>query len=182
MDKDNNEYLYKDRKYDVVPYDSNWSNQFVEYALKIKKIFGDVQIEHIGSTSVPGMLGKSCIDILVIVQDLKIVEDHVVDMELAGFEYAGQFVVDDSRLFRVMQNNVLLANVHFFPVGHPHNKEMLGLRDYLRVHPKEVNAYSKIKNELYLKYPNDYASYRKYKDEYMEGLKKRALNNQSEGA
>lgn len=166
-------HLYKDRKYDVVPYNPNWPKQFEEYKAKLEKIFGNVQIEHIGSTSVPGMAGKTCIDVLVIVGDLQIVKDHISDMEQAGFEYAGPFVIEDSQLFRVMKDNVSLANIHFFPVGHPHNNEMLDLRNYLQSHPKEVEAYSNLKNALYSKYKNDYTSYRKYKDEYMHDLKKR---------
>src|SRR3989344_2100488 len=163
-------HSYKDRKYEVVPYDPKWPNQFEEYKIKLENIFGGVQIEHIGSTSITGMSGKSCIDVLVIVNDLKTVEDYIINMEQAGFEYAGQLVMDNSRLFRVIKENILLANIHFFPVGHPHIKEMLDLRDYLRSHPKEVGAYSNLKDELYSKYQNDYASYRKLKDEYMKGL------------
>jgi len=169
MDK----YSYKDRKYNIVPYNPDGVNQFEEYKSKIQKIFTDIQIEHIGSTAVPGMAGKPCIDILVIVDKLKTVEEHIDDMEQAGFKYAGQFVMENSRLFRVIKDNTLLANVHFFPAGHPHNDEMLGMRNYLRSHSEEVQNYSKIKNELYSKYENDYASYRKYKDEYMNELKKR---------
>lgn len=169
-----NKHPYKYRKYDVVPYDQNWHSQFETYASKIRGIFGNFRIEHIGSTSVPGMCGKPCIDILVIVEDLKIVEEHIDDMERAGFEYAGQFLMEGSRLFRVIKDNVLFANIHFFLVGHPHIKEMLGLRNYLRTHPEEVSAYSKIKNELYSKYSDDYALYRTYKDEHMYNLNKRA--------
>jgi GrpB-like predicted nucleotidyltransferase (UPF0157 family) len=54
---------------------------------------------------------------------------------------------------------------------------MIGVRDYLRSHPEEVNAYSLKKKELYTLYADDYASYRKYKDEYMNELIKRALDN-----
>ncbi len=175
--QDKNKQAYKDRKYDVVPYNPQWSLQFQEYAQKIRTIFGELPIEHIGSTSVPGMVGKSCIDVLVLVDDIKSVDKYVGDMEQAGFEYAGEFVMPDSRLFRVMQDNALVANIHFFPAQHPHVKEMLDLRDYLRSHPEEVEAYSAIKEDLYRKYPDDYASYRKYKDEYMEGLKERVAQD-----
>lgn len=173
--KMNNKHSYKDRKYEIVPYNPNWVNQFEEYKLKIQKIFPNFQIEHIGSTSVPGMSGKPCIDVLVMVNDLKTVEEHTSDMEQAGFEYGGQFVMENSRLFRVMKDNALLANIHFFPIGHTHNEEMIGLRNYLRSHPEETESYSKIKKELYSKYKDDYASYRKYKDEYMNELKKRVI-------
>lgn len=169
----NNKNSYKNRKYNVVPYSPEWVSQFEEYKLKIQKIFPNFQIEHIGSTSVPGMVGKPCIDLLVIADDIKTVEEHINDMGQAGFEYAGQFVMENSQLFRLMKDNHVIVNVHFFPVGHPHNTEMLNLRDYFRSHPEEVVNYSKIKNELYSKYENDYTSYRKYKDKYMNELKKR---------
>lgn len=168
-----NKHPYKDRKYEVVPYNSQWPFQFQEYAKKISTIFRESQIEHIGSTAVPGMAGKPCIDVLVLINDLETVEAHVNDMEQAGFEYAGEFVMPDSRLFRVMKDNILLANIHFFLAQHAHVKEMLALRDYLRSHSQEVEAYSVAKENLYRKYSNDYASYRKYKDEYMNELIKR---------
>jgi GrpB-like predicted nucleotidyltransferase (UPF0157 family) len=53
---------------------------------------------------------------------------------------------------------------------------MLNLRDYLRNHPEEVLAYSACKKDLESRYANDYASYRKFKDEYMEKLKERVKN------
>jgi len=121
------------------------------------------------------MSGKPCIDLLVLVSDLKYVDDNIKEMEEEGFEYAGEYVMNDSRLFRVSKDNTILANIHFFPSNHPHVTEMINLRNYFRSHPEEVIAYSKIKNDLYIKYPNDYASYRKYKDEYMNNLKTRII-------
>jgi len=170
-----NKHSYKDRRYSIVPYDPMWPAQFESYADKIKKIFGNsVLIEHIGSTAVPGMSGKPCIDVLVIMDDLTNIEGRVKEMEQAGFVDAGQFVMENSRLFRVVKDNALLANIHFFPKGHPHNKEMIKVRDYLRTHSEEAEAYSAMKNDLYVRYADDYATYRKYKDEYMDALVKRA--------
>ncbi len=169
----NNNNSYSARKYEVVSYDLNWTTRFAELKFKVQEIFGEVQVEHIGSTSVPGMSGKSCIDVLVIVKELRMVDDHISDMEKVGFSYAGEFVMKDSRLFRIMKDDTLLANIHFFPVGHPHNNEMLHMRDYLRLNPEEVITYSKLKQELHMRYPNDYASYRKEKDEYMNKLKEK---------
>ena len=165
---------YKDRKYNVVAYDTDWQKKFLNEAQTIGKIFGsDVQIEHIGSTSVPGMNGKPCIDILVISKDLKIVKEHISDMENVGYSYRGVFVSKDALLFTKIKNNAVEENVHFLPEGHPHIKEMLSLRDYLRNNPDEVSQYSELKKTLKEKYPNDYAQYRKEKDEYMKNLKDR---------
>lgn len=169
-----NKDSYKTRKYSLLPYDPKWQTQFESYKAIIKNIFGDVRIEHIGSTAVPGMSGKPCIDLLVIVKDLKVVESHTGDMQRDGFEFAGLFVMKDSLLFRIMKDDTLLTNVHFFLEGHPHNKEMIDLRDYLRSHQDEMKAYSEIKQDLYEKYPTDYASYRERKDKYMANLMERA--------
>jgi GrpB-like predicted nucleotidyltransferase (UPF0157 family) len=165
--------VYKNRKYEIVSYNPKWPESFLFYAEKIRKIFGNVIIEHIGSTAIPGMSGKSCIDLLVELEEISIVDSHVGEMEKAGFIYSGQFVMENSRLFRVMDGQTLLANIHFFPIGHSHCTEMIGFRDYFRNHPEEVVVYSNLKNTLYAKYPDDYASYRKYKDVYVKSLNER---------
>ncbi len=180
MFKDSQTHPYRDRKYEIVTYDPNWSKRFEIYASKIRQIFGNIQIEHVGSTSVPGMSGKSCVDVLAILPDtVELAKKHRTEMELAGFEYAGSFVTEDSVLFRIIEDNALTANIHFFPSGHPHNTEMLNLRNYLRSHPEEVLAYSAYKKDLASRYASDYASYRKFKDEYMEKLKERVKNERA---
>ncbi len=173
-----NQSAYKDRKYDVVPYDQNWPNEFESAATKIQSVFNDdaTDIQHIGSTAVPGMDGKPVIDILVIVNDIAVADIHRAEMEAIGYTYVGEFVLPGSILFRKMDGTIVLSNVHIFPQQHPHVQEMLRLRDYLRSNPGEVKDYSQLKQNLYAKYKNDYAQYRKYKDEYMETLKQRALD------
>ncbi len=167
---------YKDRKYRVEPYDPSWPRQFAEESNAIARIFGRdaLAIEHIGGTAVPGMDGKPTIDILVAVEDLSAAARHTEEMKQAGYEYLPGYVSADSTLFRRMRDNELLSNVHVFQAGHPHVREMLALRDYLRSHPEEVKAYSELKVALSRKYPDDYATYRTLKDEYMKGLKERA--------
>lgn len=173
-----NQSSYKDRKYDVVPYDQNWSKEFEVAAAKIKPVFKDdaIDIQHIGSTAVPDMDGKPVIDILVTVNDIAVANSHRAEMEAIGYTYAGEFVLPGSVLFRKMSGTTVLSNVHIFPQQHPHVQEMLQLRDYLRGNPGEVKDYSQLKQKLYAKYKDDYAQYRKYKDEYMETLKQRALD------
>lgn len=173
---------YKDRKYEIGPYDPMWPDQFQKIASIVKKIFGGdaVAIEHIGSTSVPEMIGKPTIDILVLVDDLSAVHKHSAEMEEAGYEYLSDYVLPGTVLFRQIENNALLANIHIFQKNHPHVHEMLSLRDYLRSHPEEVKAYSDLKKVLFKKYSSDYGTYRKFKDAYMEDLKKRALQKSEE--
>ena len=68
-------------------------------------------------------------------------------MEASGYEYAGDFVMPGAILFRKMDGNILLSNVHVFKRNHPHVHEMIQLRDYLRETPCEVEAYSDLKQD-----------------------------------
>lgn len=122
------------------------------------------------------MYAKPVIDVLVVVPSVHELESHRQDMERTGYVYQGEIVQEDSRLYREVENGDIRANIHVFPVEHPHVFEMLRLRDYLRTHPDDVQEYSEVKKSLQEKYPNDYAEHRRQKDRYLnDTLKKRAL-------
>jgi GrpB-like predicted nucleotidyltransferase (UPF0157 family) len=170
----NSSFDYKDRKYDIVAYDPNWLKMFSAESEIIKKVFkSDIEIEHIGSTSVPGMEGKPCIDILAIINDIDKVKNYLTEIEKSGYIYRGNVVSKDALLFTKMEDGATVVNLHFIQEHHPHIFEMLSLRNYLRNNPIEVTKYSALKRELYQKHGNNYAEYRKIKDEYMEKLKDR---------
>lgn len=133
-------------------------------------------IEHIGSTSVPSMKGKPLIDVLILVDDITYADGHAGEMEAAGFTNKGDLLNKGSRIFIRENDGHNLTNVHVYKKDHLHVAEMLGLRDYLRSHPDEVARYSALKHELFEKYPDDYGSYRREKDAFMEGMKERALD------
>lgn len=164
---------YKNRKYDIVPYSPKWKDQFDGEAKILSSIFGDsaIAIEHVGSTAVPGLSGKPTIDVLLLVEDIAIAEILKSKMEEVGYKSLGEYVSPGTRLFVKEENNTRISNIHIFPKDHPHAKEMLLLRDYFRKRPELVEEYSRLKFELLAKYPDDYGSYRKYKDEWMENLK-----------
>lgn len=170
---------YKNRKYKIVPYNIAWPEQFAEQAKILKSIFSDeaVFIEHIGSTAVHGLSGKPTIDILILVEDISVVDRLKEQMEIVGYHSLGEYVTEGAHLFAKEHDNTRICNIHVFQKNHPHVKEMLQLRDYLRAHPEVVNEYSKLKFDLAAKYPNDYGQYRKYKDEWMKKLKEKIKQN-----
>lgn len=166
---------YKDRKYEIIPYDSAWVDKFATEAKILHLIFADeaLSIEHIGSTSVPGLAGKPTIDILVTVKDILITDQLNEQMKVAGYQALGEYVTEGARLYVRESENVRNCNIHVFQKDHPHVKEMLQLRDYLRTHRDIVREYSELKFDLVKKYSNDYGQYRKFKDEWMNKLKDR---------
>lgn len=166
---------YKNRKYQIFPYDQNWPQQFAEHAKILKSIFADkaISIEHIGSTAVPGLAGKPTIDVLILVDDVSIADQLKEKMEIAGYHPLGEYVTKGALLFVKESDNTRYCNIHVFQKNHLHVREMLQLRDYFRSHPEAVSEYSKLKTDLVTKHPNDYGEYRKYKDEWMNALKLR---------
>jgi GrpB-like predicted nucleotidyltransferase (UPF0157 family) len=172
-----NQFTYATRGYDIHRYDLVWPDRFLHLAAAIKGIWGldAVDIQHVGSTAVPGMDGKPVLDVLVLVGSPDKLDCHKEAMEAAGYIYQGSVVTDDSRLYREVRDGEIVANMHIFPHDHAHASEMIMIRDYLRSHPEDVEEYSTLKKYLKEKYPNDYASYRREKDAFMDGiLKKRA--------
>lgn len=170
---------YKDRKYEVLPYDKNWVRLFGDEAEKIKEIFGDcvVGIEHVGSSSVPGMSGKPTIDILVLVNDISCGDASISGMKKLGYVSRGEYVAAGSRLFAKEKDGRILFNVHVFQPEHTDARKMLMFRDFLRKNQKEANDYGSLKLRLFEKYPEDYGMYRKKKDEYLEKLAMKAMKD-----
>lgn len=168
---------YRKRKYEVKPYDGNWVKQFDAEATRVKAIFGNdaISIQHIGSTAVHGLDGQPTIDMLLLVEDITIADEHIKPMELIGYKYFVDYVSPNSRLFAKENENRRIFNVHIFPKDHPHVSEMIKLRDYLRKHPKEIQKYGEFKRKLSAQYPEDYAKYRKFKDKYVRELQTRVL-------
>jgi len=165
---------YKNRKYTVQPYNSEWKKRFEVEAENLRPIFSDkaISIEHIGSTSVPGLAGKPTIDILITVEKIEIAEELSERIESVGYKNLGDYINKGSRLFVKEKDGERLVNLHIFESTHHHVKDMIDLRNYFRSHPEKVEEYSKLKFDLVARYPDDYGLYRKYKDEWMEDLKK----------
>ena len=70
----------------VEPYNPGWADDSVTLAGRVKAAIGPVAVDHIGSTSVPGLAAKDCIDIQVRVTTLD--EDLIVSrLERIGFRY-----------------------------------------------------------------------------------------------
>ncbi len=78
---------------DVVTYDPGWPERFVaaERELRAALAFWVIDIEHIGSTAVPGLPAKPVIDIQVGVRSLGDSADIVVAVESLGYEYVPEF-------------------------------------------------------------------------------------------
>lgn len=170
------------RSYELLPYDPAWPKKYEELAQKIKPVFGDnlVDMQHCGSTSIPGMIAKPTIDIIVAVKDLEQVRQQRDTMVQLGFRALGNFIqLPQPEEYFVLDGkdaNDRIANVHVQEVGNFDITNKLSLRDYLRKHPQDRDAYIQHKLSLMKRYSSaDYNSYSSNKNGFLSELAAKAI-------
>lgn len=133
---------------ELVDYDPDWPNQYESHRQSIVEQLGDriVLLEHVGSTSVPGLAAKPRIDILLIVEDSADEAAYVPQLEAAGFELHIREV--DWHEHRCLKGFDPDANLHVFSPGCVEIERMVGFRDWLRTHDDDRLLYETTKREL----------------------------------
>ena len=166
------------RPYELQEYNPKWKEQFLNTAERLRPILGDnlLGIEHIGSTSIEGMVAKPQIDILVIVKNLALVKERYEDFKTAGFvprgtEYVG---TDDEYVTEDAPDGRRIASIHIFQEGHQEIDECRIFRDYLRVNKEDRELYISTKRDLYALYRENYAGYDSNKKDIVNKIKVRA--------
>lgn len=158
----------------LADYDPNWLVLFEREARRIRAAIDDqiVMLEHVGSTSIPGLAAKPLIDILLVVKDSADESAYVPALEAAGYVlHIREPEWYEHRLFKGPDTNI---NLHTFSSGSPEIERMLLFRDYLRNNPAELKLYENTKRELASrnwKYVQNYAD---AKSEVVEGILARA--------
>jgi len=141
-------------------YSPDWPRLFEREAARIRAALGDraLQVEHVGSTSVPGLAAKPIIDILLVVPNSADESSYVPALEAAGYILTiREPDWYEHRLFKGPDTNV---NVHTFSPRCSEIHRMLLFRDWLRSHPADRERYERTKRELAMqdwKYVQNYA-------------------------
>jgi GrpB-like predicted nucleotidyltransferase (UPF0157 family) len=144
----------------LADYDPRWPSQFEHLAgLVTRAIPGNVMLlEHVGSTSVPGLAAKPIIDMVLAVRDSADEPSYVPALERGGFALH----IREPQWFghRLLHSVGIKANLHVFSDGCEEIGRMLAFRDWLRVHDDDRQRYENGKRELAArtwKHVQDYA-------------------------
>jgi GrpB-like predicted nucleotidyltransferase (UPF0157 family) len=166
------------RPYELQEYDPTWKQRFLDAAESLRPIFGDnlVEIDHIGSTSIVGMVAKPQVDVLVVIKNLDAVKDQYDAFIKVGFTPKGRGYVaeDDEYMTEDSVDGKRLVSVHTLQEGNPKIAEYKIFRDYLQNNEEDRNLYSSTKRELYSKHHDNYTNYDSGKKEVITGIKARA--------
>lgn len=157
----------------VVPFDRRWPERFALAAGTLRRILPEaLLVEHIGSTAVPGLVAKDTIDVLVVIDDLRIVRERAPALAVAGFDLRlGAHVTRDDHLFlRRVVDHHRTHHVHVLLPSSPEVSDYLVFRDYLRSHPDVASAYGEAKTRLATEHAADRMAYVLAKPAVLEPL------------
>lgn len=158
-------------------YDNNYKKMFLLEKTLLEEILKEnlSQIHHIGSTAIVGIKAKPIIDILIVVKDLKKVDEKNLEFENLAYECMGEFGIKNRRYFR-KGGFYRTHQIHIFRDDDELNIiRHLAFRDYLNVFKEKAKEYESLKIKLAKLYPYDIEKYCDGKDELVKRLEKEAL-------
>jgi GrpB-like predicted nucleotidyltransferase (UPF0157 family) len=144
----------------VAPYDPSWPSLFTRLKEEIQEALGDaiLLLEHVGSTSVPGLSAKPIIDMVMAVADSSDETSYVKALEAKGYTLR----IRESSWYehRLLKSPAIHGNLHVFSAGCPEIERMVLFSDWLRNHTDDRLLYEATKRDLAArtwKYTQNYA-------------------------
>ena len=163
----------------IVDYDPAWPERFRREEARIQAALGKaaLSVEHIGSTSVPGLAAKPIVDILLVVEDSGDEPSYLPALEAAGYVLrVREPDFDEHRMFRTPEKDV---HLHVFSAGSPEIERHLLLRDHLRESEEDRELYARTKRELASRDWPSMQHYAEAKTGVIEGIIARAATRRS---
>jgi GrpB-like predicted nucleotidyltransferase (UPF0157 family) len=165
-------------KVEIEPYNPDWSMMAVEISEKLAKVLGEnlAAVEHIGSTSVPGLAAKPVIDLIPVVNNLTELDNQKNLLEGLGYKWHGEFGISGRRFCTYTSSSgKRLVHLHFFEKGAAAITRHLAFRNYLRAHPAIAKEYETEKRRAAQLHANDSLAYNDEKAAWVQHHEKEAL-------
>jgi GrpB-like predicted nucleotidyltransferase (UPF0157 family) len=132
----------------LLDYTPEWAALFISEAARVRRVLGDrvLMLEHVGSTSVPGLAAKPIIDMLLVVADSADEAAYLPEMESMG--YVLRIREPDWHQHRLFKGPGADINLHVFSRGCAEIERMISFRDWLRGNIADRMLYERTKREL----------------------------------
>ncbi len=168
------------KKYEFKTYNSNFPRFFDEEKSRLTNFLsGDYQIEHIGSSAVPGLGGKGIIDIMIAVSRDQM-QNISGQAQKAGYIFR-PLASNETRLFLRTEYPEDFENekVYHLHITFPESadwKEAIAFRDYLRTHPEDLKRYAETKQHAAKEADENTEKYKKIKEDTVKEIIAKALS------
>lgn len=153
----------------LVPHQEAWARLFTEEQERLIAVLDGhaLDIQHVGSTAIPGLAAKPILDIAIAVTSFEEATACVPLMEQAGYEYEGENGIPRRHYFVKREPPYTTHHVHMLEWGSAPWEEHLLFRDYLRTHPQAVQEYAALKEELAQRFRHDRPAYTEAKASFV---------------
>jgi GrpB-like predicted nucleotidyltransferase (UPF0157 family) len=154
----------------VVPYTPVWARLFQDECKRLADKLGShaLDIQHIGSTAVPGLAAKPILDIGIAVAGEADAAACVPLLEPLGYQYRGDRGPDEGHFFDQGSEDRLTHYLHMLLIDSTGWRNYLRFRDYLIAHPAMRDRYMQLKQELAIEYAEDRGRYTAAKAEFIQ--------------
>ena len=152
----------------LTPYDKDWERLFREEKSRLQIAVGlfVLDIQHVGSTSIPGMIAKPIIDIAIAVESFEEAHVCIKPIERLGYRYRGENNIPRRHFF--VKGNPRTYHIHINEIGSCDWNDQISFRDYLRRHHDIASRYAELKLELAQRYPTDRQAYSESKSPFIK--------------
>jgi GrpB-like predicted nucleotidyltransferase (UPF0157 family) len=145
----------------IAPYTPEWRRLFESEKARIEAAIGTwvLDIQHVGSTSIPGMPAKPILDIAIAVRDFEEARACIAPLEQLGYEYRGENGIPRRHYFHKGTPASRTHHVHMLEIHSRQWEDQILFRDYLIRHPETAQEYAVLKQELAEQFPADRQAY-----------------------
>ena len=165
---------HENQSIEVTAYDPAWQGHFAEQQTRLTTILKPWlagEVEHIGSTSVPGLRSKPIVDLLAPVRSLETARSAISILERDGWLF---WPDDPNRHYRLwfLRPNPAARTHHLQIIQQADSNfaALIAFRDALRRDPKAREAYSCLKEDLANKHRNDRDAYSNAKTQFVRSI------------
>jgi GrpB-like predicted nucleotidyltransferase (UPF0157 family) len=167
----------------MYPYDPDWAFSFERERARLTPILQPFLVhplEHMGSTSVPGLVAKPIIDMLAVVGDISPVVSVEGSLREIGWVFAPEPADEVERMlsFCTPSEQLRTHHLHIVEESFVSWRGWLAFRNYLRKNPGVALEYGELKTRLSVEHgsdPNDRNAYRAGKADWVSAVTARAL-------
>ncbi len=153
----------------LVPHSEEWTTFFEKEKIILQRTLGNqaLDIQHVGSTSIPDMIAKPIIDIAVGIKFIKDFRKCIKPLQLVGYE--SKEVNKNHRQFTFNKGpeDKRICHLHLVKYNGEIWKDYLAFRDYLKADKKRALKYSLLKKRLAKKYPENRVKYTAKKSKFI---------------
>jgi GrpB-like predicted nucleotidyltransferase (UPF0157 family) len=165
----------------MVDYDPEWPVRFERLRRQIETALGKlvIRVEHVGSTSVPGMCAKPIVDFDVVVRPEDL-QATVAAVEALGYRHEGGVGPDEREATRWTAHAPAEHHLYICPLGSSAFERHILMRDFLRAHPEKAREYAELKQRLAAEFHENRTKYQEAKASFVDSLIAQARRERDE--